>query len=81
MLEKDLESVRGIWTMMDEKNGCVGEYEMEIGRVCGRVGTVEREERVGFVAITPTIKLFSSGSGELFFTGIGQDEEWRVWNG
>ena len=36
-----------------------------------------RERKVGFVAITPTIKLFSAGSGDLFFADIGQDEEWR----
>ena len=34
-----------------------------------------RDRRVGFVAITPTIKLFSAGSDELFFASIGQDEE------
>ena len=33
------------------------------------------ERKVGFVAITPTIKLFSAGSGDLFFADIGHDEE------
>ena len=75
MLEKDLEGVRGVWTMMDDKNGGGREYEMEGGRVCMCVGIFEREVRVGFVAITPTIKLFNAGSGDLFFAGIGQDEE------
>ena len=32
-------------------------------------------QKVGFVAITPTIKLFSAGSGDLFFADIGHDEE------
>ena len=36
-----------------------------------------RERKVCFVAITPTIKLYSAGSGDLFFAGIGQEEEWR----
>ena len=44
MLENDLESVRCVWTMMDDKNGGGMEYEMEIGRVCGHVGISEREE-------------------------------------
>lgn len=63
---------------MDEKNGCVREYEMDIGRVCMRVGVSKREIRVGLVAVIPTIKLFSSDSVYLFFTGIGHDEESRV---
>ena len=33
------------------------------------------ERKVGFVAITPTIKLFSAGNGDLFFADIGHDEE------
>ena len=39
------------------------------------VGEFLRDRRVGFVAITPTIKLFSAGSGDLFFASIGHDEE------
>ena len=61
--------------MMDENNGGRREDEMDSGKVCMCVSISERKERVGFVAITPTIKLFSAGNGELFFAGIGQDEE------
>ena len=39
------------------------------------VWTFLRDRRVGFVAITLTIKLFSAGNGDLFFASIGQDEE------
>ena len=42
-----------------------------------------REERASFVVTTPTIKLFSADSGDLFFTDIGQEEyeKWKVLNG
>ena len=83
-VEKDIENGQGVCTMMNDKNVCVREYEMNSGRACRRVGIFEREERVGFISITTTIKLFSTDSGELFFTDIGQDEEeeeWIVWNG
>ena len=60
--------------MMDKNNGGVRKYGVDSGRVCRRMDIL-RDRRVGFVAITPTIKLFSAGSGELFFADIGHDEE------
>lgn len=82
-IEKDIESGRGVCTMMDDKNGGIMEYEMDSGRVSRRVCISERErkEKVGFVAITLTIKLYSTDSGDLFFASIGQEYESRVWNG
>ena len=77
-VEKDLESGRGVWTMMNDKNGCVRENEVDSGRVCRHASIFEREKRVGFVAIIPTIKLFSTSRGDLFFTDIGQEEEDKV---
>ena len=44
MLEKNLDSVRCVWTMMEENNGGAMEYEMEIGRDCRCVGISEKEE-------------------------------------
>ena len=44
VVEKDLESGQGVCTMMNDKNGCVKEYEMDSGRVCIRVSIFEREE-------------------------------------
>ena len=41
-VEKELESGRGIWTMMDENNGAVRKYGVDSGRVCRRVGIFER---------------------------------------
>ena len=62
----------------DERKDSV---ESEEGRCKGRSNSERKslyawgrtgEREVGFVAITPTIKLFSAGSGDLFFTDIGQ---------
>ena len=41
-VEKDRESGRGVWAMVNAKNGCVREYEVDSGRVCRRVGISER---------------------------------------
>ena len=72
---KDLESPMSGRTVLNRKNGGAREDRIVSGRVWTRGGERAEERKVGFVAITPTIKLFSAGSGGLFFAGIGQDEE------
>ena len=73
--EKDLKSPMSGRTVLNQENGGAKVDRIVSGRVLTRVGVCTEERKVGFVAITPTIKLFSAGSGDLFFTGIGQDEE------
>ena len=61
--------------MMNDKNGPARIDRIVSGRVWTPGGEPTEERKVGFVAITPTIKLFSAGSGDLFFASIGHDEE------
>ena len=72
---KDLESPMSGRTVWNRKNGPARVDQIVSGRVWTRGGVRAEERKVGFVAITPTIKLFSAGSGDLFFASIGQDEE------
>ena len=72
---KDLKSPMSGRTVWNQKNGGAREDQIVSGRVWTRGGERAEERKVGFVAITPTIKLFSAGSGDLFFADIGQDEE------
>ena len=72
---KDLESPMSGRTVWNRKNGGARVDRIVSGRVWTRGGVRAEERKVGFVAITPTIKLFSAGSGDLFFAGIGHDEE------
>ena len=72
---KDLESPMSGRTVWNRKNGGAREDRIVSGRVSTPGGVCTEERKVGFVAITPTIKLFSAGNGDLFFAGIGQDEE------
>ena len=71
---KDLESPMSGRTVSNQKNGGAREDQIVSGRVW-TPGERAEERKVGFVAITPTIKLFSAGSGDLFFASIGHDEE------
>ena len=43
-VEKDLESGRGVWTLMDDNNGGITKYGVDSGRVCRCVSIYEREE-------------------------------------
>ena len=72
---KDLKSPMSGRTVWNRKNGPAREDQIVSGRVWTPGGERAEERKVGFVAITPTIKLFSAGNGELFFADIGQDEE------
>ena len=72
---KDLESPMSGRIVWNQKNGGAREDQIVSGRVSTPGGVRIEERKVGFVAITPTIKLFSAGSGDLFFAGIGHDEE------
>ena len=71
----DLESPMSGRTVCNRKNGGAREDQIVSGRVWTPGGERAEERKVGFVAITPTIKLFSAGSGDLFFADIGHDEE------
>ena len=73
--EKDLESPMSGRIVWNRKNGGAREDQIVSGRVWTHGGVRAEERKVGFVAITPTIKLFSAGSGDLFFADIGHDEE------
>ena len=64
--------------MMNDKNGPAREDQIVSGRDLTPGGVRAEERKVGFVAITPTIKLFSTYSGDLFVTNIGQECESRV---
>ena len=72
---KDLESPMSGRTVWNQKNGGAREDQMVSGRVWTRGGVRAEERKVGCVAITPTIKLFSAGNGDIFFADIGHDEE------
>ena len=72
---KDLESPMSGRIGWNQKNGGAREDRIVSVRVSTPGGVRAEERKVGFVAITPTIKLFSAGSGELFFADIGHDEE------
>ena len=72
---KDLKSLMSGRTVSNRKNGVAREDQIVSVRVWTRGGVCTEERKVGLVAITPTIKLFSAGNGDLFFTSIGQDEE------
>ena len=72
---KDFESPMSGRTVWNQKNGGAREDQIVSGRVWTPGGVRAEERKVGFVAITPTIKLFSAGSGDLFFAGIGHDED------
>ena len=72
---KDLESPMSGRIVWNRKNGGARVDQIVSGRVWTRGGVRTEERTVGFVAITPTIKLFSAGNGDLFFADIGQDEE------
>ena len=72
---KDLESPMSGRTVWNQKNGGAREDRIVSGRVSTAGGVCTEERKVGFVAITPTIKLFSAGNDDLFFASIGHDEE------
>ena len=72
---KDLESPMSGRTVWNRKNGPARVDRIVSGRVSTPGGERTEEREVGFVATTPTIKLFSAGNGDLFFASIGQDEE------
>ena len=72
---KDLESPMSGRIVWNRKNGPAREDQIVSGRVWTPGGVRAEERKVGFVAITPTIKLFSAGNGGLFFADIGHDEE------
>ena len=72
---KDLESPMSGRIVSNRKNGGAREDRIVSGRVSTRGGVRAEERKVGFVAITPTIKLFGAGNGDLFFASIGHDEE------
>ena len=72
---KDLESPLSGRIVWNRKNGPAREDRIVSVRVSTPGGVCTEERKVGFVAITPTIKLFSAGSGDLFFASIGYDEE------
>ena len=78
---KDLESPMSGRIVWNQKNGGARVDQVVSVRVWTPGGVRIEERKVGFVAITPTIKLFSAGSDDLFFASIGHDEELRVWNG
>ena len=66
---KDLKSPMSGRTVSNRKNGGARVDRIVSGRDSTRGGVCIEERKVGFVAITPTIKLFSAGNGDLFFTG------------
>ena len=72
---KDLRSPMSGRIGWNRKKGGAREDRIVSGRVWTRGGVRAEERKVGFVAITPTIKLFSAGNGDLFFADIGHDEE------
>ena len=72
---KDLKSPMSGRIVWNQKNGGARVDRIVSGRVSTRGGVRAEERKVGFVAITPTIKLFGADSGELFFADIGHDEE------
>ena len=72
---KDLKSPMSGRTVWNRKNGGARVDRIVSGKVWTRGGVCAEERKVGFVAITPTIKLFSAGNGDLFFASIGHDEE------
>ena len=72
---KDLKSPMSGRTVSNRKNRGARVDQIVSGRVWTPGGECTEERKVGFVAITPTIKLFSAGNGDLFFAGIGHDEE------
>ena len=72
---KDLESPMSGRTVWNRKNGGARVDQIVSGRVWTPGGERAEERKVGFVAITPTIKFFSAGNGDLFFADIGHDEE------
>ena len=72
---KDLKSPMSGRIVWNQKNGGAREDQIVSVRVSTPGGERAEERKVGFVAITPTIKLFSTCSDDLFFAGIGQDEE------
>ena len=72
---KDLKSPMSGRIVWNQKNGGAREDQIVSGRVWTPGGVCTEERKVGFVAITPTIKLFSAGNGDLFFASIGHDEE------
>ena len=73
--EKDFESPMSGRIVWNRKNGGARVDQIVSVRVSTPGGVCTEERKVGFVAITPTIKLFSAGNGELFFASIGHDEE------
>ena len=73
--EKDLESPMSGRIGWNQKKGGARVDQIVSGRVSTRGGERAEERKDGFVAITPTIKLFSVGNGDLFFAGIGQEDE------
>ena len=72
---KDLKSPMSGRIVWNQKNGPARVDQIVSGRVSTPRSERAEERKVGFVAITPTIKLFSTGSGDLFFASIGHDEE------
>ena len=72
---KDLKSPMSGRIVWNRKNGGARDDQIVRVRVSTPGGERAEERTVGFVAITPTIKLFSAGSGDLFFTSIGHDKE------
>ena len=72
---KDLKSPMSGRTVWNRKNGGARVDRIVSGRVWTPGGECTEERKVGLVAITPTIKLFGAGNGDLFFASIGHDEE------
>ena len=72
---KDLKSLMSGRIVSNQKNGGARVDRIVSGRVWTPGGVCTEERKVGFVAITPTIKLFSVGNGDLFFADIGQEDE------
>ena len=72
---KDLKSPMSGRIVSNRKNRGAREDQIMSVRVSTPGGVRTEERKVGFVAITPTIKLFSAGSGDLFFADIGHDDE------
>ena len=73
--EKDFESPMSGRIVWNQKNGGTRVDRIVSVRVWTRGGVRAEERKVGLAAITPTIKLFSAGSDDLFFASIGQDED------
>ena len=72
---KDLKSPMSGRIVSNRKNGGAREDQIVSVRVWTHGGVCTEERKVGIVAITPTIKLFGAGNGDLFFASIGHDEE------